>query len=78
MIDKEIYEQLLQEGIDYFLVQYVVYFFIRDLLILFEEKIYLDDVNEFDYFENIQFINWQIMRFKFFFLNLDIGWRVEF
>uniref|UniRef100_A0A8C9DDY2 Glutamate--cysteine ligase n=1 Tax=Prolemur simus TaxID=1328070 RepID=A0A8C9DDY2_PROSS len=77
-IDKEIYEQLLQEGIDHLLAQHVAHLFIRDPLTLFEEKIHLDDANESDHFENIQSTNWQTMRFKPPPPNSDIGWRVEF
>ncbi|XP_019590234.2 glutamate--cysteine ligase catalytic subunit isoform X2 [Rhinolophus sinicus] len=77
-IDKEIYKQLLQEGIDHLLAQHVAHLFIRDPLTLFEEKIHLDDANESDHFENIQSTNWQTMRFKPPPPNSDIGWRVEF
>ncbi|XP_058518078.1 glutamate--cysteine ligase catalytic subunit isoform X3 [Ochotona princeps] len=77
-IDKEIYEQLLKEGIDHLLAQHVAHLFIRDPLTLFEEKIHLDDANESDHFENIQSTNWQTMRFKPPPPNSDIGWRVEF
>ncbi|XP_008058119.1 glutamate--cysteine ligase catalytic subunit isoform X3 [Carlito syrichta] len=77
-IDKEIYEQLLQEGLDHLLAQHVAHLFIRDPLTLFEEKIHLDDANESDHFENIQSTNWQTMRFKPPPPNSDIGWRVEF
>uniref|UniRef100_A0A4X1UKQ4 Glutamate--cysteine ligase n=1 Tax=Sus scrofa TaxID=9823 RepID=A0A4X1UKQ4_PIG len=76
--DEEIYEQLLQEGIDHLLAQHVAHLFIRDPLTLFEEKIHLDDANESDHFENIQSTNWQTMRFKPPPPNSDIGWRVEF
>lgn len=57
MIGKEIYKQLLQEGIDHLLAQRVAHLFIKDPLTLFEEKIHLDDVNESDHFENIQPLN---------------------
>ncbi|XP_040839498.1 glutamate--cysteine ligase catalytic subunit isoform X5 [Ochotona curzoniae] len=77
-IDKEIYDQLLKEGIDHLLAQHVAHLFIRDPLTLFEEKIHLDDANESDHFENIQSTNWQTMRFKPPPPNSDIGWRVEF
>ncbi|XP_057350293.1 glutamate--cysteine ligase catalytic subunit isoform X2 [Manis pentadactyla] len=77
-IDKKIYKQLLQEGIDHLLAQHVAHLFIRDPLTLFEEKIHLDDANESDHFENIQSTNWQTMRFKPPPPNSDIGWRVEF
>uniref|UniRef100_A0A6I8RN68 Glutamate--cysteine ligase n=1 Tax=Xenopus tropicalis TaxID=8364 RepID=A0A6I8RN68_XENTR len=77
-IDKEIYNQLIKEGIDHLLAQHIAHLFIRDPLTLFEEKIHLDDANESDHFENIQSTNWQTMRFKPPPPNSDIGWRVEF
>lgn len=77
-IDKGIYEQLVQNGIDHLLAQHVAHLFIRDPLTLFKEKINLDDANESDHFENIQSTNWQTMRFKPPPPNSDIGWRVEF
>ncbi|XP_014724969.1 PREDICTED: glutamate--cysteine ligase catalytic subunit isoform X1 [Sturnus vulgaris] len=77
-IDKDIYEQLIKEGIDHLLAQHIAHLFIRDPLTLFEEKIHLDDANESDHFENIQSTNWQTMRFKPPPPNSDIGWRVEF
>ncbi|KAM4772254.1 glutamate--cysteine ligase catalytic subunit [Rhinophrynus dorsalis] len=77
-IDKEIYNQLITEGIDHLLAQHIAHLFIRDPLTLFEEKIHLDDANESDHFENIQSTNWQTMRFKPPPPNSDIGWRVEF
>ncbi|XP_077164983.1 glutamate--cysteine ligase catalytic subunit [Paroedura picta] len=78
IIDKEIYDHLVSEGIDHLLAQHIAHLFIRDPLTLFEEKIHLDDANESDHFENIQSTNWQTMRFKPPPPNSDIGWRVEF
>ncbi|XP_069462231.1 glutamate--cysteine ligase catalytic subunit [Ambystoma mexicanum] len=77
-IDREIYKQLIHDGIDHLLAQHIAHLFIRDPLTLFEEKIYLDDEKESDHFENIQSTNWQTMRFKPPPPNSDIGWRVEF
>ncbi|XP_021103266.1 glutamate--cysteine ligase catalytic subunit isoform X2 [Heterocephalus glaber] len=77
-IDKGVYEQLVQNGIDHLLAQHVAHLFIRDPLTLFKEKIDLDDANESDHFENIQSTNWQTMRFKPPPPHSDIGWRVEF
>ncbi|KAK3554694.1 hypothetical protein QTP70_032655 [Hemibagrus guttatus] len=76
--DDEIYNQLLDAGIDKLLAQHIAHLFIRDPLSLFEEKINLDDENESDHFENLQSTNWQTMRFKPPPPNSDIGWRVEF
>uniref|UniRef100_A0A3Q3BLU2 Glutamate--cysteine ligase n=1 Tax=Kryptolebias marmoratus TaxID=37003 RepID=A0A3Q3BLU2_KRYMA len=50
-IDEEIYKQLLSAGIDKLLAQHIAHLFIRDPLIVFEEKIHLDDENESDHFE---------------------------
>uniref|UniRef100_A0A3B5Q9B4 Glutamate--cysteine ligase n=1 Tax=Xiphophorus maculatus TaxID=8083 RepID=A0A3B5Q9B4_XIPMA len=77
-IDEEINKQLLSAGIDKLLAQHIAHLFIRDPLSVFEEKIYLDDENESDHFENLQSTNWQTMRFKPPPPNSDIGWRVEF
>ncbi|XP_023122856.1 glutamate--cysteine ligase catalytic subunit [Amphiprion ocellaris] len=77
-IDEEIYQQLLDAGIDKLLAQHIAHLFIRDPLSVFEEKIHLDDENESDHFENLQSTNWQTMRFKPPPPNSDIGWRVEF
>uniref|UniRef100_A0A3P8TN77 Glutamate--cysteine ligase n=1 Tax=Amphiprion percula TaxID=161767 RepID=A0A3P8TN77_AMPPE len=50
-IDEEIYQQLLDAGIDKLLAQHIAHLFIRDPLSVFEEKIHLDDENESDHFE---------------------------
>uniref|UniRef100_A0A8C8FAF8 Glutamate--cysteine ligase n=1 Tax=Oncorhynchus tshawytscha TaxID=74940 RepID=A0A8C8FAF8_ONCTS len=73
-----LYDQLATFWIDKLLAQHIAHLFIRDPLSLFEEKIYLDDENESDHFENLQSTNWQTMRFKPPPPNSDIGWRVEF
>ncbi|XP_053358106.1 glutamate--cysteine ligase catalytic subunit-like isoform X2 [Clarias gariepinus] len=76
--DDDIYNQLLDAGIDRLLAQHIAHLFIRDPLLLLQEKINLDDENESEHFENIQSTNWQTMRFKPPPPNTDIGWRVEF
>ncbi|XP_051159264.1 glutamate--cysteine ligase catalytic subunit [Leptopilina boulardi] len=76
--DNEIYKQLLENGIDKLLAQHVAHLFIRDTVSLFSEKVYQNDLEDTDHFENIQSTNWQTMRFKPPPPNSSIGWRVEF
>lgn len=76
--DKEIYQQLIDAGIDDQLARHYAHLFIRDPLTLFHEHIYQDDEQNTDHFENIQSTNWQTMRFKPPPPNSTIGWRVEF
>ncbi|GAB6024290.1 hypothetical protein CHUAL_008982 [Chamberlinius hualienensis] len=76
--DKEIYQQLIDAGIDHLLARHLAHLFIRDPISLFEEKLKQDDTVDSDHFENIQSTNWQTMRFKPPPPNSEIGWRVEF
>lgn len=76
--DDELYETLVENGIDKLLAQHIAHLFIRDPVSLFKEKIEIDDEQETDHFENIQSTNWQTMRFKPPPMNSSIGWRVEF
>ncbi len=52
--------------------------FIRDPLVIYSDKIYIDDAAHNDHFENIQSTNWQTVRFKPPPPGSPIGWRVEF
>ncbi|XP_029040518.1 glutamate--cysteine ligase catalytic subunit isoform X2 [Osmia bicornis bicornis] len=76
--DDEIYKQLMDNGIDKLLAQHIAHLFIRDTVSLFSEKVYQNDSEDTDHFENIQSTNWQTMRFKPPPPNSSIGWRVEF
>ncbi|XP_046478901.1 glutamate--cysteine ligase isoform X1 [Neodiprion pinetum] len=76
--DEEIYNQLLNNGIDRLLAQHIAHLFIRDSVSLFTEKVHQNDETDTDHFENIQSTNWQTMRFKPPPPNSPIGWRVEF
>lgn len=49
--DVEIYQQLLDNGIDKLLAQHVAHLFIRDTVSLFEEKIDQNDETDTDHFE---------------------------
>ncbi len=77
--DKAIFDELVANGVDDMLARHVAHLFIRDPLVIYEEKLNQDDSQESDHFENLQSTNWQTMRFKppppn----NPNIGWRVEF
>ncbi|KAI5714919.1 hypothetical protein M8J77_007537 [Diaphorina citri] len=76
--DRDIYNQLIQNGIDPMLSQHIAHLFIRDTVSLFNEKVHQNDEIDTDHFENIQSTNWQTMRFKPPPPNSSIGWRVEF
>ncbi len=76
--DDQIYAQLVENGIDAAMAAHISHLFIRDPLVLFREKLDINDAEETDSFENIQSTNWQTMRFKPPPINSSIGWRVEF
>lgn len=76
--DDEVYQRLIDGGIDHQLAQHIAHLFIRDTVSLFSEKVHQNDLEDTDHFENIQSTNWQTMRFKPPPPNSSIGWRVEF
>ena len=76
--DDELFKELIDNGIDTILANHISHLFIRDPLVLYEEKLLINDEEETDHFENLQSTNWQNMRFKPPPLNSSIGWRVEF
>ncbi|XP_052763772.1 glutamate--cysteine ligase catalytic subunit-like [Mya arenaria] len=76
--DRDIYQQLIDAGIDDLVSRHVAHLFIRDPISLFSEKIHQNDEEDTDHFENIQSTNWQTMRFKPPPPKSNIGWRVEF
>jgi glutamate--cysteine ligase catalytic subunit len=76
--DQQLYQELASNGIDDTMSNHISHLFIRDPLVLFREKLDIDDEVETDHFENIQSTNWQTMRFKPPPINSPIGWRVEF
>ncbi|KAJ3079501.1 hypothetical protein HK100_010402, partial [Physocladia obscura] len=81
--DKDIHKELKENGnmltgIDDLLAKHYAHLFIRDPIVIFAEKLDLDDKASSDHFENIQSTNWQTMRFKPPPPNSPIGWRVEF
>ncbi|XP_005188300.1 glutamate--cysteine ligase [Musca domestica] len=72
------YEHLRQGGVDHLMAQHIAHLFVRDTICLLSEKVYQNDKEDTDHFENIQSTNWQTMRFKPPPPNSSIGWRVEF
>ena len=60
------------------LFKHISHLLIRDPLVIFSEKIDLNDEEDSDHFENLQSTNWHNMRFKPPPPNTSIGWRVEF
>jgi glutamate--cysteine ligase catalytic subunit len=78
LTDKETYDTLIKEGVDPRLAQHIAHLYIRDPLVIYEEKVDMDDEKSTDHFENIQSTNWQTVRFKPPPPNSPIGWRVEF
>lgn len=73
---------LMSHGMDEILSRHFGHLWIRDPMVVFAEKIELDDTKAVDHFENIQSTNWNSVRFKppppSATGTSPIGWRVEF
>lgn len=69
--------RLVDGGIDELMADHVAHLWVRDPLVIYKERLEIDDSKEVDHFENIQSTNWQSVRFKPP-PNAEIGWRVEF
>lgn len=81
-MNQETYDTLINNGVDDILSRHIAHLFIRDPLVVFSDRIYVDDNLTTEHFENIQSTNWNSMRFKLppvADTGKDaIGWRVEF
>lgn len=88
-INKNVYDDLIaDENFDEQLARHFSHLFVRDPLVIFDERICQDNETDNDHFENLQLTNWQTLRFKPPALypggTLDVktaqkpGWRVEF
>jgi hypothetical protein len=77
-IDQASYDKLRAGGVDATLARHIAHLFIRDPLVIYKERVELDDAKNSDHFENIQSTNWQTVRFKPPPPGVDMGWRVEF
>ena len=81
LYDPQIYQRLIDGGVDPLMAQHVAHLFIRDSVSMFRNKVNEDgeyEEDDMDHFENIQSTNWQTMRFKPPPPGDKIGWRVEF
>jgi glutamate--cysteine ligase catalytic subunit len=76
--DAKTFETLVAAGMDTILARHFAHLFIRDPLVIYADRIELDDEKYSDHFENIQSTNWQTVRFKPPPPGSSIGWRVEF
>ncbi|PRP79117.1 hypothetical protein PROFUN_11673 [Planoprotostelium fungivorum] len=77
-INDEAYAQLKEGGIDDVLSTHIAHLFTRDPLVIYRDRVDIDDLHEGDHFENINSTNWQTVRFKIPPADGSIGWRVEF
>ena len=76
--DEEIKKELMEGGVDEALAYHIAHLFIRDPLVIYRDKLLIDNEKYMDHFENIQSTNWNTVRFKPPPPNSSIGWRVEF
>jgi len=83
-VNEEIIDYAKQKGkemglpLDDQLLNHIGWLFVRDPLVIFEDKIYVDDETTTSHFENFQSTNWNSVRFKPPpSLDSEIGWRVE-
>mmetsp|Transcript_114329 Transcript_114329/g.262359 ORF Transcript_114329/g.262359 Transcript_114329/m.262359 type:complete len:776 (-) Transcript_114329:244-2571(-) len=81
------FERLLASGVDEVLAKHIAHLFSRDPLVVFKDRIELDDRKEVDHWENLQSTNWQSMRWKPPHPDKGVketssedhvGWRIEF
>lgn len=83
--DETSYQTLVDQGVDHLLAMLIAHLFIRDPLVIYRQRLYLDNATETDHFENIQSTNWQTVRWKPPPIRSEsdlhsphIGWRTEF
>jgi glutamate--cysteine ligase catalytic subunit len=77
-INEKYHTQLLAAGVPPLLANHIAHIFIRDPLVVYRDRLELNDDLDVDHFENIQSSNWQSVRFKPPPHGTSIGWRVEF
>lgn len=82
-IHQSAYDLLKSAKMDDLLAKHFAHLWIRDPLVIFQDRIDLDNTTHVDHFENIQSTNWNSVRFKPPPVSVDgktrpkIGWRVE-
>ena len=64
-INEEYYKQFIVEGISENLATHFCNLCVRDPLVVFDEKININDENDMTHFETINSTNWNSLRFKF-------------
>lgn len=77
-LNEKVYTRLLDEGIDERLAEHVAHLYVRQPMVIYSDRIELDNTTTTEHFENIQSTNWNTVRFKPPPLGSDIGWRTEF
>jgi len=78
-VDGEAKAALLEAGVDEALARHIAFNFSRDPLVMYQERMGVDDDKETDHFETIQGSNWNTVRWKPPpAMNSEIGWRTEF
>jgi len=78
VVNPELCQTLVDNGVDELLARHVAHLFIRDPLVIYDELLEQNDETSSDHFENLQSTNWQTVRFKPPPPASSIGWRVEF
>ncbi|CDK24546.1 unnamed protein product [Kuraishia capsulata CBS 1993] len=63
-INDKVYSKLQSQGFDPILAHHFAHLYIRDPIVIFNERIDQNNDEETDHFENIQSTNWQSLRFK--------------
>jgi len=80
-------ERLMIAGVDRILSRHVAHLFVRDPLVIFADRVNLDDRRDVDHWESLQSTNWQSVRWKPphpekagkpISSEDHVGWRVEF
>ena len=83
-IDEPTLAMLEEAGIDSMLARHIAHLFTRDPLVIYKERLHLDDQTQTDHWESLQSTNWQTVRWKPppraspKPCGPHIGWRVEF
>lgn len=62
--DEKSYKTLIENDVDRLLALHISHLFIRDPLVIYQQRLHLDNERETDHFENIQSTNWQTVRWK--------------
>eukprot|EP00168_Porphyra_purpurea_P003013 TRINITY_DN135_c0_g1_i5.p1 TRINITY_DN135_c0_g1~~TRINITY_DN135_c0_g1_i5.p1 ORF type:complete len:800 (-),score=250.75 TRINITY_DN135_c0_g1_i5:1317-3716(-) len=77
-LNGKVYTRLVDAGIDERLAEHVAHLYVRQPLVIFSDRIEVDNTATTEHFENIQSTNWNTVRFKPPPPGSDIGWRTEF